>query len=413
MASRSPNLRRLLTILETRAPVVVEEITERIQRELTEVRAVEDPEFLRLVHESSTANMAAGLRILADSKRMPHTPPADVGAAARAAANAGVSLATVLRAYRIAHAVCWREWMRGTDELDLPPRERTALLEQGSEFLFEFVDHVSALVTETYGREREMFLRSIEQRRLRIVRDLIDGVQGDATDLEYDLGLEHVGVVAWGAEAEAAVGQLGHRLERRILLVAASDETTWAWLGARSPLSGAELRLIERFQPPPGTFLALGDPARGLRGFRETHRQARDAQRVALPLGMPLTRYDQVALEALAIRDERYARAFVARELAPLAGDDERSRRLRETLCAYFATGQNAAAAAARLGVHDQTVSYRLRTIERRLGRPVHSRRAELELALRLDAYLRSAPDAGGTPEMRRSAPRHPELKRS
>jgi DNA-binding PucR family transcriptional regulator len=80
----------------------------------------------------------------------------------------------------------------------------------------------------------------------------------------------------------------------------------------------------------------------------------------------------------------RGARDFVARELRGLDGGDSRSARLRETLRAYFASGQNASAAAALLGVHEHTVSYRLRTIEDRLGRPVTARRAELETALRL-----------------------------
>jgi DNA-binding PucR family transcriptional regulator len=59
---------------------------------------------------------------------------------------------------------------------------------------------------------------------------------------------------------------------------------------------------------------------------------------------------------------------------------------LRKTLHAYFATGQNAASAAAVLGVHEKTVSNRLRAIEEHLGHPIEARRAELELALRLAA---------------------------
>jgi DNA-binding PucR family transcriptional regulator len=78
----------------------------------------------------------------------------------------------------------------------------------------------------------------------------------------------------------------------------------------------------------------------------------------------------------------------VARELRGLDGADRRTERLRRTLVGYFGCGQNAAAAAAALGVHQQTVGHRLRTIEERLGAPVHERRAELEVALRLREYL-------------------------
>lgn len=76
------------------------------------------------------------------------------------------------------------------------------------------------------------------------------------------------------------------------------------------------------------------------------------------------------------------------RELAGIAGADTRSRRLRETLRAYFSAGQNAALTAKRLGIHEQTVAQRLGAVEERTGRAVASRRAELETALRIEDYL-------------------------
>ena len=78
---------------------------------------------------------------------------------------------------------------------------------------------------------------------------------------------------------------------------------------------------------------------------------------------------------------------LLARELSGLDADDIRSGRLRQTL-REWRPGQNAAAAAAALGVHEQTVAQRLRTVEERTGRPVAARRAELETALRLRDLL-------------------------
>src|SRR5205085_10983649 len=106
------------------------------------------------------------------------------------------------------------------------------------------------------------------------------------------------------------------------------------------------------------------------------------ARRTA-PAGRQITHFDDVALVALMSGDEDGAREFVARELAGIEGDDARSRRLRETLSAYFSAGHNAAATAARLGVHEQTVALRLRAVEERTGYPVVSRHTELDTALR------------------------------
>lgn len=134
--------------------------------------------------------------------------------------------------------------------------------------------------------------------------------------------------------------------------------------------------------------LAFGSEAGGPEGFRLTHRQAATAQRAALRTGATQTHHREVALEALAAADEEQAREFAARELRGLDGEDARSGRLRETLEAYYSCGHNAAAAAAALGVHEQTVAQRLRSVEERTGASVASRRAELEVALRLRRLL-------------------------
>jgi DNA-binding PucR family transcriptional regulator len=102
-----------------------------------------------------------------------------------------------------------------------------------------------------------------------------------------------------------------------------------------------------------------------------------------------VTSYRSVALEALALADEGRARAFVAQELGSLVRDSPEARRLRTTLCSYFASEQNAATAAIELGVHERTVRHRLRKVETVLGVSPAARRAELEAALRFAAVLR------------------------
>ena len=50
----------------------------------------------------------------------------------------------------------------------------------------------------------------------------------------------------------------------------------------------------------------------------------------------------------------------------------------------------NASRAAVMLGVHERTISYRLRSIESKLGADVATRRDELGVALRLLAVVRT-----------------------
>ena len=109
------------------------------------------------------------------------------------------------------------------------------------------------------------------------------------------------------------------------------------------------------------------------------------ARSVASP-DAPVTRYRDVALEATLLHDSESARALVRRELGPL-GDGERGDRLRATLRAVFATG-NGASAAAAMGVSPRTVTNRIAEIEERLGCALHTRRTELDVALRLEHVL-------------------------
>ena len=128
----------------------------------------------------------------------------------------------------------------------------------------------------------------------------------------------------------------------------------------------------------------------GINGFRDSHEQALAAHRVAAHLTQPVTRYDEVALEAVLLGDVRAARRFVERELGSLASRDPRTSVLRDTLGSYLQSGFNAAAAAARLNVSDRTVAYRIHGIEDLLGHSVLARSSELAAAVRLHRVLNS-----------------------
>ena len=77
-----------------------------------------------------------------------------------------------------------------------------------------------------------------------------------------------------------------------------------------------ELRF--RTATAPGVRVAIGEPARGIAGFRASHFEALQAQRIARLAGRregSITRYHDIALRALATANLDQARAFVAREL--------------------------------------------------------------------------------------------------
>lgn len=364
---------------------LAEGMMERIREGVSEFASFDGAELWEAVRVSCLANLDAGLGALARDRELPESIPDDARDLALLTARLDLPLAGLLRAYRVGHRMMWSAWAERIEETAPDPDERTRALAVASDYLFEYVDRLSGFLTAEYTAERDRFMRSREQRRTQLVRDVLDGADVDPADamreLDYDLRLEHVALVVSGPEPEREIRALARRLDAPYrLLVALAGDTVWAWLGRTRPFT-----LPEQLAGEADTVISLGDPRGGIEGFRLSHREAREAHAVAVRgRARAIVRYDEVALESLVAGDEARVAAFVARELRGIDGADARSTRLRTTLRAYFAAGQNASAAAAMLGVHEHTVSYRLRTIEERLGRPITSRRAELETALRL-----------------------------
>lgn len=90
--------------------------------------------------------------------------------------------------------------------------------------------------------------------------------------------------------------------------------------------------------------------------------------------------------------DETLMRALLDKRLAPLgAVSAQRRDRLAETLLSWVECRGSAPEVARRLGVHAQTVRYRLRHLEELFGEALHEpqSRYELELALRARTLLR------------------------
>lgn len=376
-------IRMLAGDLAAEADVLARRMADRIADEVPEL-ARPQPEVRSALLASCQANMDLSIAVLAGDRRLPAEPPPDAREFARLAARIGIPVAAALRAYRIGHALAWERWLELVEARRADARLRSALLRETSRFMFDYVDHVSAAVSEIHASEVEAVRRGREQRALELVRAVLDDREAVAPDalegLAYPLDAWHVGVFVSGLDARSAVAAVGRWAGASAsLVVPLAGELAWGWVARRRPPG--------RLDGPPateGAALALGEPGHGPDGFRLSHAQAGEAHRVGVLSGAPVTRYADVAMVAVALGDVEAARRFVAHELPGLRGDDARSVALRDTLRAWFESGQNAASAAARLGVHENTVANRLQAVERRIGRSPAARRAELELALRL-----------------------------
>jgi len=341
----------------------------------------QNPEYAHGLREAVSAALDHGLEALRRSEERPPPIPAVLLAQARLAARGGVSLDTVLRRYFAGYTLLGdfviqeaeaEGWLRG-------PALQRLLRAQAAIF-----DRLLAAVSEEYGREEQGRPGNAEQRRADRVKRLLDGEPLDASDLAYDLGGHHLGVVADGPDAPRFLSELSQAMDRRLLLVRRGEGTVWAWLGSGRAFSPTELAALDAHGSPKGVTLALGEPSAGLPGWRLTHRQARAALPIARRRNQQMVRYGEVALLASMLRDDLLAHSLDELYLAPLRRERDGGAVARETLRAYFAAERNASSAAAALGVSRQAVGNRLRMIEDCLGRTLSGCATEIEIALRL-----------------------------
>jgi DNA-binding PucR family transcriptional regulator len=98
---------------------------------------------------------------------------------------------------------------------------------------------------------------------------------------------------------------------------------------------------------------------------------------------------------ALCTADGDHAAAFVGSVLGPLAADDGVTFRLAMTLATYLRENRSRTKAGARLGVHPNTVSYRVRQAEELLGRDLRGDFLDLRVALELLPAMRRLEQVG------------------
>jgi hypothetical protein len=224
-----------------------------------------------------------------------------------------------------------------------------------------------------------------EQRQADRVKKLLAGEPVELGTLGYEFDDWHVGAVACGDDAGSALRDLAEAADRRLLLIRPETGTVWAWFGGRRRIAVAEFAERVTLGESRSMLVALGEPARGLEGWRLTHQQASAALWVAREGDESVVRYADVGLLASISRDRVLANSLRLLFLAPLADGRDGGLELRNTLRAYFTAGRNITSAASALGVSRQTVGNRLRVIEEKLGRTIESCAPEIEVALRLD----------------------------
>ena len=398
-------VRPVASELRAEAPRLTQSIVARMHTTLPAVMPDAQTVAENMVSTGQTIDaLAAGLAEGIDPRRL-ELPSATV-AFAQSGVHRQVPPSQLVRSYRLGHEYIW-QWCfeRIALRCDDIATFRTAT-ELFTSWTFAYADTAITRVEEAVEAERERWLRSALAARGAAITAITSGEERNqnraSSRLRYALGHDHVGLAA------AVVNQSGDGDPQEVLSQAVSRlaavvdaaahlahptgvTTCVGWISRARAFTERDTAVLASRQLP-DLRIGVGDPGRGLEGFRRTSVEAGHARRVASDAKLTgVVLFHDLAVPAMASVDSELAATFVHRVLGPLAGTDDVARRAAETLTIYLDENKSRTKAAARLHVHPNTVTYRVQQAEQILGRRIDAASLDLRVALALLPSFRAA----------------------
>lgn len=368
----------LISRLRAREREIEDEIFARVSSMFMSAQG-EDADYETGLRSAVAAALNHTLTEMEAPAELPGPVPSAAIAQAHRAARRNISVDTMLLRYIAGHRVLGAFVMDEAHRSGLTANE--PILRYLRTTQEAALERLVTTIAYEHRQERERIERSREECHAELVQKLLAGERPDTSDLDYDLDdAWHLGIIANGPRAERVVRGLADDLRRQLLCVSIGESSVWAWVGGRQELEMARVERALATVRTSGVSLVLGEPRKGVSGWRLTHQEAQAALLVALRRPEPTVRFADHALLALVLQNESLVRSLMSIYLPSLGNPVA-----RETLRAYFSAGCNAATAAAKLEIDRHTVERRLRTVEARLGRQLRSCHAELEVILRLE----------------------------
>lgn len=389
-------IERVSELLLAEPDEVMTEVHEAVFASLRETFRSE-PSLAAEVTASSRGNLlhwAASLQRSPGDAVSSHLSPEVVGIA-RDAFRRGLA-AELAPAYHAGQNALWRHWMRLAFTVSSEPVVLQEALDAAARSMTGFIDDTVSALAELLETERAELTRGSHVQKFETVSLVLDGApissQRAAERLDYRFDARHTAAVLWMDPHEPdtrALQQAADALRsvtgaRQSLAVHASASSTWVWLADAADLGPDGLAAA--ISPGAKVRLALGPEESGVDGFRRSHLDAVETQRLLQRLpDLQLARFADVQLVALVTGDQVRAGDFVARTLGRLATADPE---LRDTLRTYIRARFSAARAARILYAHRNTVLNRIQRAEQLLPLGLHDHSLEVGVALEIEHWL-------------------------
>ncbi|MBO1336844.1 CdaR family transcriptional regulator [Streptomyces sp. VRA16 Mangrove soil] len=298
----------------------------------------------------------------------------------------GRSLDSLQAMYRLGVKLAWRRLADIGQRLRIPPPAMYELAEAGYDYLDGLVDQSVRGYAEAAARQAGERLR--QQRTL---MDLLLEGRATAPPDPVKVLTERAARIGWPVPERVSVGLLIRPARDAVAPAVGPDvlldmDTERPRLVVPDPDAAGRPELLRRaltgWSGAIGPPVPLPDAAKSLR-WAEVAVALMERELLPAAEVLHCTEHTQALV---LLQPEELVADLARRALAPLDHcGPTHGRRLAETLLAWLETRGGAPEVAARLGVHPQTVRYRLRQIRELWGDEVDDpdRRFELELVLR------------------------------
>lgn len=334
---------------------------------------ITDEAFKQDVHTVSSALVRSWLTVMSTGDVLGPELLEPMTQGARRRAAQGVDLQSMLRAYRVGMRVMW-------SEITASPIWRGPALQgvmaEAATWALDYADKLATAVAAAYLDEVEQLTREREHRRSALLNTVLSGPGGDLVDPPSELNDRHCIAVVRVAPGLTLreLDHTGRLLEEHVeaVLWTVRHESVIAVLPWPVGLDRCHLRRqLGRLTGHGGIVaVGLGGQAAGASETRSSYAEAIAALRLGPHVSnSPSPVYDHQNLAPLIAlleepdRAERFARS----SLEPL-GDLVQRPWLQPTLEAYLIHQGRLKEAAGDLGVHVNTVKYRLRELRSHAG---------------------------------------------
>ncbi|MFJ5773195.1 PucR family transcriptional regulator [Streptomyces sp. NPDC093094] len=377
-------VRRFAAIALAEAPELAQEIMREIRREYPHLPVVLDDNGEPMALVGIRRAIEAFVQHLESSEGRPGVPPDVFHDFGRGEGLGGRSLDSLQAVYRMGVRLAWRRFADIGQRVRIPPPAMYELVDAGYEYLDGLVDRSVRGYAEAAARQAG--------ERLRLQRRLMEQLLADRHRTDgADALSERAARAGWPLPGRVAVGVLLRPARESVAPAVGQEmlldlEYEQPRMVVPEPDAAGRRELLHRALA--GWAGAIGPPvplADAAKSLRWAEAAVRLMERRLLPAGEVLFCTEHT--EALVLlQPEELIDDLALRCLAPLAHcGPAHGRRLAQTLLAWLETRGGAPEVAARLGVHPQTVRYRLRQIRELWGDEIDDpdRRFELELVLR------------------------------